>query len=96
MVNRLVRETDDPVLLTGDLNSRKVAFCTLSSQAGMIAANGGSHDGSCQPPDPLEIDWIFGSDGVTFSGYLADQSRLVSKSSDHPMLVTHVRIGGKP
>lgn len=96
MVNRLVRETDDPVFLTGDLNSRKVAFCTLTGRAGMIAANGGSNDGSCQPPDPLDIDWIFGSDGVTFSGYLADQGRLVSKSSDHPMLVTHVRIGGKP
>jgi hypothetical protein len=96
MVNRLVRETDYPVFLTGDLNSRNVAFCTLTGQAAMIAANGGSNGGSCQLPDPLGIDWIFGSADATFSGYLADESRLVSKTSDHPMLVTQVRIGGNP
>jgi len=94
LVNRLTRQTDYPVLLTGDLNEREIAFCTMTGRADMTAANGGSHDGACRPPDQIGIDWIFGSAGVRFSNYRADRSALVNRTTDHPMIVSRVRIEG--
>lgn len=96
LVNRLKSDTDYPVFLTGDLNSRADAFCELTGQAAMKAANGGSNDGACKPPLPTHIDWIFGSTDVMFSGYLADQSPSVREASDHPMILARARITGIP
>lgn len=93
LVNRLNRETGRPVFLTGDLNEREVAFCMMTDRAPMIAANGGSNDGACRPPRPMGVDWIFGSIRVKFSNYRADRSPLVTRTTDHPMIVSHVRIG---
>lgn len=92
LVNRLNRDTGFPVFLTADLNEREEGFCTMTGRAPMIAANGGSNSGSCRPPRPIGIDWIFGSAGVTFTDYRADRSPLVSRTTDHPMIVSHVRI----
>ncbi len=86
---RLRAETGYPVFITGDLNEREAAFCTLAGNAAMVASNGGSYvDGSCQPPpSPLNVDWIFGSDMVAFSDHYRDDSGLVNRTSDHPMIV---------
>ena len=94
LVKRLMANSDHPVFLTGDLNERDEAFCTVTGRTAMIAANGGSHSGGCRPPRAIGIDWIFGSAGVTFSNYRADRSRAVNRTSDHPMIVSNVRIGG--
>lgn len=95
LVNRLRRETGYQVFLTGDMNEREEAFCMMTGRTAMIAANGGTNAGSCRPPRPIGIDWIFGSAGVTFSNYRADRSPLVNRTTDHPMIVSHVRIGGE-
>lgn len=95
LVNRLRGETGYPVFLTGDLNEKKEAFCTMTGRTLMVAANGGGNSGACRSPQPINIDWIFGSAGVTFSQYRADRSPLVSRTTDHPMIVSHVRIGGQ-
>ncbi len=94
LVNRLWRSTDHPVFLTGDLNEKAEAFCALVGRTPLIAANGGSASGRCRPPRPINIDWIFGAGGVSFSNYRADRSPLVRRTTDHPMIVSRVRIGG--
>ncbi len=96
LVNRLMNKTEHPVFLTGDLNQREVAFCAITGRSAMVAANGGSNDGRCRPPAQPLIDWIFGSEDATFSNYQADRSRMVRRTSDHPMVVSDVRIEGRP
>jgi hypothetical protein len=62
----------------------------------MAAARGGSHEGGCQANRPRAVDWIFGStENVTFSGYFEDRSRLVDITTDHPVVVSQVRIVGE-
>jgi endonuclease/exonuclease/phosphatase family metal-dependent hydrolase len=82
LANRLRERTGFPVVLTGDFNEREEAFCSVTSQTGMNAANGGSNDGACRPPAVSRIDWIFGSPELTFSGF----RRLESAASDHPLI----------
>lgn len=94
LVNQLIARTDLPVFLTGDLNEREDAFCAVTGRSAMSASSGGSHAGSCRPPREIGIDWIFGSPDVTFSNHRTDRSRLVNRTSDHPMVLSDVRIEG--
>ena len=65
----------------------------MQIKAPMVAANGGSNgsDG-CRPPSPIHVDWIFGPVETAFSGYLADRSEMVRKSSDHPMVIAEAML----
>ena len=92
----MINETGLPVFITGDMNERDSYFCRMTGGAPMVAARGGSHNGGCQPGNPRAVDWIFGSQGVTFSGYFEDRSRLVDRTTDHPVVVSQVRIVGEP
>ena len=56
------------------------------------AAAGGSNQGGCHPPQPTQIDWIFGSPGVVFEQLPDRQSPLVRRTTDHPVVVTTVTI----
>ncbi len=96
LVNRLTRQSDYPVFLTGDLNQRESAFCSITGRTNLVAANGGSNSGECRPPDQVGIDWIFGSADVTFTNYRADRSALVRRTTDHPMVLSRVLIEGAP
>jgi hypothetical protein len=88
LANRLRAETGYPVFITGDMNEREKIFCPMTGSATMVAANGGSNvAGACLPPSPMNVDWIFGSDMVSFTGYLRDDGWLVNRTSDHPMIV---------
>ncbi len=88
LVNRLVAESGYPVFITGDMNDREVYFCRMTGGAPMVAANGGSNNGGCRPPPyPMPVDWIFGHEMVTFSGYVRDEGPLVRRTTDHPMIV---------
>ncbi len=87
LVNRLVAESGYPVFITGDMNDREVYFCKMTGGAPMVAANGGSNDGGCRPPARMPVDWIFGHEMVTFSGYVRDEGPLVRRTTDHPMIV---------
>jgi hypothetical protein len=61
----------------------------------MVAARGGTNNGGCRAGNPRAVDWIFGSQGVTFTRYYEDRSRLVDITTDHPVVVSQVRIVGK-
>ena len=96
LVNRLVAESGYPVFITGDMNDREIYFCKMTGGAPMIAANGGSNDGGCNPPPyPMPVDWIFGSNDVTFSGYVRDEGPLVRRTTDHPMIVATATLDGQ-
>jgi hypothetical protein len=91
LANRLLRETGLPVFVTGDMNERDSYFCRMTS----AAARGGSNSGGCRPGNPRAVDWIFGSQGVDFTGYFEDRSRLVDRTTDHPVVVARARLIGK-
>lgn len=74
-----------PVFLVGDMNSKEPFFCTVAAALPVVFANGGSYAGGrCRPPRPLPIDWIVATKGVSFTGFLRDDSPLVDAASDHP------------
>jgi endonuclease/exonuclease/phosphatase family metal-dependent hydrolase len=88
--------TGTPVFITGDMNERAEYFCAMTGGAPMVAARGGSNEGGCRANRPRAVDWIFGSKGnVTFSGYFEDRSHLVDITTDHPVVVSQVRIVGE-
>jgi endonuclease/exonuclease/phosphatase family metal-dependent hydrolase len=95
LANRLI-STGLPVFITGDMNERAAYFCRLMAHAPMVAARGGSNIGRCLPGRPRAVDWIFGSQGVEFSGYTEDRSHLVDITTDHPVVTAEVHIEGKP
>lgn len=96
LVNRL-RTSGVPVIVTGDMNERDEYFCKMTSQAPMVAANGGINaGGACAAPRPSVIDWIFATTGVTFSDYVRDVSPLVRRASDHPMFAATVLLPTGP
>lgn len=93
MANRKRTETGLPVFITGDMNEKAEYFCRMTRGAPMIAANGGSNGpAGCRPPSSLQVDWIFGPVETSFSGYLADRSEMVRKSTDHPMVIAQATL----
>ena len=94
LANHLIDSSDLPVFITGDMNERTPYFCALTSTAPMIAARGGTNNGRCLGGRPRAVDWIFGSQGVTFSHYVEDRSHLVDVTTDHPVVSTRVEITG--
>jgi hypothetical protein len=93
LANRLGAD-GTPVFFTGDFNERAEYFCPLTGNTALKAANGGSTGGACAPPPRMFVDWIFGSDDVTFSNYRADLSPNVKRSTDHPLIVAEATIPG--
>ena len=94
LANRLITTTRLPVFITGDMNERGAYFCRLTGTAPMIAARGGTNNGHCRPDDPRTIDWIFGSQGVEFTGYVEDHGPLVRRATDHPVVTASVHLVG--
>jgi Endonuclease/Exonuclease/phosphatase family len=95
LANRLIA-TGLPVFFTGDMNERAAYFCRLTARAPMIAARGGTNNGGCRPGRPRAVDWILGSQGVQFTSYVEDRSRLVHFTTDHPVITAGVHLIGKP
>lgn len=85
-------ETGYPVFFTGDFNDREAIFCPLTANTALMAANGGSTGGACSPPDRMPVDWIFGSERVTFTSYAAIDSGVIARASDHPLVVADVKV----
>lgn len=95
-INALLRSTDQPVIVSGDMNDREDFFCPFARGTGMHSASGGSSSSSgCSVPVRW-IDWIMGSDKVAFSGYRQDDSGFVDRTSDHPMVLSEVQVTGDP
>jgi murein DD-endopeptidase MepM/ murein hydrolase activator NlpD len=91
LAHRLVDTHGIPALLMGDFNEKKPAFCTVTATGLFRAANGGSRGGTCRPPADARIDWIFGSDGVTFSDYTVLRGGTLSRATDHPLVLARAR-----
>ena len=93
LANRLW-ETGVPLILTGDMNERETYFCPMTSQAPMKSAAGGSYGtgSSCTPPDDMRIDQIFGSPYLQFTNYKVAESRLIRKTTDHPLVYADVSV----
>lgn len=72
-----------PVFLTGDYNDRGVVYCTITDDTELKAANGGGTD-PCAPPRRMDVDWVFGSESVGFSGFA---SLRMGGISDHPLVL---------
>jgi hypothetical protein len=93
LVNKLRDMSGLPVFWLGDMNSRDQVFCRVTRLTAMVSASGGSRTPtSCSAPRPSQIDYIFGSAGTTFTGYLADRSEKVRRTSDHPMIVANATV----
>jgi endonuclease/exonuclease/phosphatase family metal-dependent hydrolase len=86
-------ESGVPLVLTGDMNERETYFCPMTSLAPMKSAAGGSMDNApCTPPADMRIDQIFGSRFVQFANYKASESRLIRKTTDHPLVYADVSV----
>ena len=92
LAKRLHAATDLPVVLMGDFNERAEVFCKVVGQGGMIAANGGSA-APCRPPANHGIDWIFGTNDISFSDYVRSRSGLIARTTDHPIIVSTAQVG---
>lgn len=90
LINQL-KESGNPVIMTGDFNDREKYMCRVG-QVGMHSADGAYWDGSCHLNHPMQVDWITATGEVDFSGYIADKSDLVRRSTDHPMVRAHANI----
>jgi hypothetical protein len=84
-----------PVVFTGDYNDRAEVFCPIVGGTDMVAANGGSYDGGCRPPDHMDVDWIFGS-GIEFSDFVSASNGIVGRVSDHPFVYAQGYIPEEP
>jgi hypothetical protein len=82
-----------PVFVTGDMNDPQSWFCAVAGPGDLKAAAGG--DGArngCSVAPGFRIDWIAGSHDVEFSNYREDRSGLVAWMTDHPVMITDVRV----
>jgi hypothetical protein len=84
-VRRLKRNAPKvPVVLTGDFNEVGEAYCRITRDGDIKAANPGGDRPGCALPQYAGIDWIFGTSDIDFSDYVVQRT---GGASDHPMLV---------
>jgi endonuclease/exonuclease/phosphatase family metal-dependent hydrolase len=94
--NALIAQTTTPLIVSGDMNDRATYLCAMTAGVAMHSADGGNHEAGCHVPRSPWIDWILGTKEVEFSGYLRDRSGFVKATSDHPIVVAHVKVTGQP
>ena len=93
IVNQL-KASGLPVLVTGDMNDREEFYCRVVQPAGMVASNGGSYTGGCNPPpSPIAVDWVVGAGPVTWSDYWRDTSPVTNRISDHFIISATAHVG---
>lgn len=94
LANRLRRDYPGiPVHFTGDFNERQLYFCPVVRETALRASNGGSSTKTkCTPPNPMWVDWVFGSKPTTFTSHRALRSKLVKKTTDHPVIIAGATI----
>ena len=90
-LTELHQSTGQPVIATGDYNERAEIFCRFTAGGVFTAAAGGSSAGGCAPPARMEVDWIFGSTGVSFTDYAATDT---GQASDHRLIHSTATLTG--
>lgn len=82
-----------PQLVVGDMNERGDYFCAITGATPLTTGAGGSHaDGRCRPPAEMVVDWVFGSPGLTWTGYAVLRDPLVRRTTDHAVVVARARV----
>jgi endonuclease/exonuclease/phosphatase family metal-dependent hydrolase len=88
-----LRKDNLPVFVTGDFNEHAEAYCKITGGTDLEAASGGTNSGgTCKPPNPMRVDWIFGSSDAAFSGFLMDTGAQVRRITDHAVLSATVNV----
>lgn len=89
-----LRKSGLPVFFIGDMNEKARVFCKVLGETDLRSPLGGSHDGTrCTlPTAPMRVDWIFGSPEARFDTYAADRSALVTRTTDHAVLLSTVTV----
>jgi endonuclease/exonuclease/phosphatase family metal-dependent hydrolase len=91
-VNQLRRQDGIPVFIMGDFNEHAEAFCKITGQTDLVAAQGGSNSGTCHPPSAMRVDWIFGSPDAPFTSFRMDTGAQVRRITDHAVLTSTVSV----
>ena len=83
-----------PVFYIGDFNEKSKAFCTVMTKTSLRTPQGGKigRNGVCKPPHNTRLDWLFGSNGVVWSGYEQTRTPLVANATDHFLQRAHVHL----
>ncbi len=85
------RATGTPLLLLGDLNEHKRAFCFITGRTDLRSVTGGRGRPTCVPPPRMRVDWVFASKKVAIRGFQIDNSAEVEgRITDHA--VVHGRL----
>ena len=102
---RLTTETGLPVLFVGDFNDRRESFYCRMLANGFASSStwwatpaapttdpvtGEVVPAPCTLPRRAGIDWIWGTPGIAFSGYLKVDGGLVDMATDHPLILARV------
>lgn len=83
LAKKLLEKSGLPVFVMGDMNSVGEAQKIFTDRAPLKAAN---------PARKRGIDWIFGSKDVKFSKFRRERGQIISKTTDHPVVFTNVKI----
>jgi hypothetical protein len=82
-----------PMIVTGDMNDREPFACPFASGSGFHSADGVYADSAgCHMVPRTNVDWIFGSPTLDFSGFVTDRSSQTRRISDHPMVSSRVTV----
>lgn len=95
LIKDLREKTGLPVFITGDMNERESWFCRVTAETGIAAASGGGTGSPCQPPPgPNPVDWIVHTTDVQTVDYHDVRTGIITRTSDHPLLVASVLLEG--
>jgi hypothetical protein len=82
-----------PMIVTGDMNDREPFACPFASGSGFHSADGVYSDvGGCHMVPRTNVDWVFGSRTLDFSGFVTDRSSQTRRISDHPFVSARVTV----
>lgn len=97
LMNRLTAD-GTPMIITGDMNDRAPFGCAFTKMTGGISAEGVHYDGGCTGGPMFNVDWIVGSPGMQFGGFVTDFASEHRRLSDHPLVKASATVpsGGKP
>jgi hypothetical protein len=74
------------------LNAKSSAFFPFAHAGVLQTASGGYVIGGRHPPPQKQIDWIFGTGGTRFTGYLVIELPLRAHISDHPIVIAQAHL----
>ncbi len=82
-----------PVFLVGDFNETGEAFCTITGQTDLKAANGGTWYGDqCRPPRGMRVDWVFLSQRAPVLSFVDLYTDFTRKITDHHVILSEVQV----